>query len=810
VSTTVTNPDGSYLFTGIAPGTGYQVVVTQPPGYAPTSPLTLGGLTVTAGGVAANLNFGEATGSLAGRVFRDDNNDGVQNGSEPGVAGVTVTLTGSDVNGAIPPIVLTTAADGSYRFRDLLGGTYTITETQPAAYGDGLDTVGSVGGTLGADTVASIALGAGADGTGYTFGELGARLTGTVFGDDDADGALDSGEIGIGGVTLQLRDTLGGLVGTTTTLPDGTYTFGGLAAGTYTVVQIQPAAYGSSTPNNVAVAVPTGGTGVADFGEITGSISGAVYHDRDHDGVIDAGEAPLGGVTVTLTGTEVTGAAVNRTLTTLGDGTYTFNGLAAGTYTLIETQAAGYVDGRETLGNVGGDPTLNDRISGIGLGAGANATGYLFGERIPTDLVATKSDGLTTVRAGQVIRYTITVENASLQQVESLLVTDEFPTDALEFISASNGGVFDAATGTITWNLGQLASASGLVTLTIDARVRTPVPALVEQIRNSVTARDTSNPGLDPTPTNNTATDVNRLPAAPDLYVLKTASVGTAKAGQSITYTLTGGNAGNQSAAQVVVSDPLPAGLRFVSATLGGRLVGNRVEWALGTLAPGKTFTVSVTVIVEQTIAGNFVNTATITDARQGFEDPTPQNNTSSVPGRILAFQTFAFDGFHNFARNDSDRAFDWRVGSPEVLRDAILPLQPIYSGEADPGSTLLIELFNSRGAPIGSQTVVTDTGGNWLATFPSTILKDAPNTARITQLAASYSLSDPWGHNLRTYFTPAINTGHFFLETRGGGDLAGEAAPLLGGLGIEQPLLLGVVKYGGEFLTSQSTASGR
>jgi uncharacterized repeat protein (TIGR01451 family) len=292
--------------------------------------------------------------------------------------------------------------------------------------------------------------------------------------------------------------------------------------------------------------------------------------------------------------------------------------------------------------------------------------------------------------------------------------------------------------------------------------------------------------------------------------VVKTASVTEAKRGDTITFTFTGGNAGDQSAANVIVSDALPAGLRFVSASQGGRVVGGRVEWNLGTLRPGDTYALTLTVVVEQAVAGSFVNTATITDASGGFEDPTPQNNTSSVPGRIAASQTFAFDGFNNFSRQDRDRAMDWRVSSPEVLPDAILPLQPIYSGEADPGATLLIELFNSRGVMIGSQTVVTDTGGNWLATFPSTTMKDAPNTARITQVAASYSLSDPWGHNLRTYFTPAINTGHFFLDQRGGGDLTGEAAPLLGGLALEHPLQLGAVKYGGEFLTSQSTASGR
>jgi uncharacterized repeat protein (TIGR01451 family) len=623
-------------------------------------------------------------------------------------------------------------------------------------------------------------------------------------------------------------DDLGAAVNVTTlTSGGGNYLFTGLRPGTYTVSQdAQPAGYldGIDTPGSIGGTAGAIGTDAIstfmlvanqaatgyDFGEVApASVGGTVFHDLDNDGAIDGGESGIAGTTITLTGTDDLGA-VNRTLTTLTGGSYGFTNLRPGIYTLTETQPAGFGDGRDIPGSAGGDASVNDRIATIALAAGANETDYLFAERTPTDLVTTKTNGVASVRAGQLITYTVTVTNVAAQQADALLVTDQFPTDALEFISASNGGVFDAAAGTVTWNLGALPSSGGNVTLTIDARVRTPVPALVERVTNTVTAIDTANPGADPTPENNTATDSDPLPARPDLYVVKTTSVAEAKLGQTIIFTLTGGNAGGQSAANVIVADRLPPGLRVVSASHGGRAAGAGVEWNLGTLVPGETFALTLTVVVEQASAGAFLNTATITESTGNREDPTLQNNTSSVPGRIVSSQTFAFDAFNNFADRDRDRALDWRVSSPEVLTDAILPLQPIYSGEADPGATLLIELFNARGVMIGSQTVVTDNGGNWLAAFPSTMLKDAPNTARITQLAASYSLSDPWGHNLRTYFTPVINAGHFFLETRGGGDLTGEEAPLLGGLGLEHPLNLGVVKYTGEFLTSQSTASGR
>jgi hypothetical protein len=54
----------------------------------------------------------------------------------------------------------------------LTAGTYTIAKTPPAGYLDGNETVGSLGGVLGADLIAAISLGSGVNGFNYNFGEL--------------------------------------------------------------------------------------------------------------------------------------------------------------------------------------------------------------------------------------------------------------------------------------------------------------------------------------------------------------------------------------------------------------------------------------------------------------------------------------------------------------------------------------------------------------------------------------------------------------------------------------------------------------
>lgn len=47
---------------------------------------------------------------------------------------------------------------------------------------------------------------------------------------------------------------------------------------------------------------------------------------------------------------------------------------------------------------------------------------------------------------------------------------------------------------------------------------------------------------------------------------------------------------------------------------------------------------------------------------------------------------------------------------------------EPIYSGGADPGSTLVVNLRDWQGSVIASTTRVADAGGNWIANFPRTI----------------------------------------------------------------------------------------
>ena len=105
-----------------------------------------------------------------------------------------------------------------------------------------------------------------------------------------------------------------------------------------------------------------------------GSLSGSVFCDQNDDGMKQSGESGLAGVLITLTG------PVTKTTFTDSSGAYQFTGLAAGTYKITETQPTGVTDGKDKVGSLGGDGSVNDMFSNIVLPENSSGSGYDFGE----------------------------------------------------------------------------------------------------------------------------------------------------------------------------------------------------------------------------------------------------------------------------------------------------------------------------------------------------------------------------------------------------------------------------------------------
>ncbi len=280
---TTTN-GGFYLFTGLIPGDTYVITVTDHADvlttFTATSPVTSPSsapFTPAAGDVLLDKDFGYTTGSsatIADRVWADDNQNGLLDGTETGIAGVTVNLL--DFAGSVVATT-STVVDGSFAFANLPTGLYSVVVSDLTDLTNGRlpTTTESLQGL-------EIVLGGGGAG-GESFGYAPVST-----------GALE------------------GLTGTTIKAPNAN-------------VDVQTDA--------VPVGDPAGNNVDFDFGyrAALGSIGDRVWHDTNEDGVQDAGEVGLNDVVVELVDNTNT---VLATRTTAGDGDYLFEDLEAGDYSV--------------------------------------------------------------------------------------------------------------------------------------------------------------------------------------------------------------------------------------------------------------------------------------------------------------------------------------------------------------------------------------------------------------------------------------------------------------------------------------------
>jgi uncharacterized protein (DUF2141 family) len=239
--------------------------------------------------------------------------------------------------------IKTVGGTGSVTFTDVASGTYSVTEvSQPKGWTQTDNTCSSV--TIPDDgSVCNIV-----DTNNKSLGSI----RGTKYEDWDGDGKPfeTKWEDPLKGFTIYLdtnnNNQLDSGEPTSVTDKNGLYSFVNLPAGTYHVREVQKdgwiSTYPSSNPANDEYAVNlSAGQNVKkkDFGNFKlGTISGMKFNDKDGDGRKDSGEGGLSGIIITLKGPK----GLTLTTTTAADGSYSFTGLKAGTYTLSETVPSGW------------------------------------------------------------------------------------------------------------------------------------------------------------------------------------------------------------------------------------------------------------------------------------------------------------------------------------------------------------------------------------------------------------------------------------------------------------------------------------
>jgi len=226
IAVVTSGTDGSYLFDELEPGSDYVVVVLAPDDKNFTSgDGTSGSLTVQPSDKTTfNQGLENKPATIGDRVFKDDNENGIQDAGEPGIAGITVNLMDS---GKSVLESTTTDAEGLYSFTvDPKGGEYIIQFELPADKEFTLPDAGSNDAedsdvtdlTTGQADPITVAV----DETNPTIDagmvNLGASVGSFVFRDLDNDGIQDTGEPGVAGVTVILRLKDGDEVARTTTV----------------------------------------------------------------------------------------------------------------------------------------------------------------------------------------------------------------------------------------------------------------------------------------------------------------------------------------------------------------------------------------------------------------------------------------------------------------------------------------------------------------------------------------------------------------------------------------------------------------
>ena len=384
VATTTTDANGTYSFSKLPDGT-YSVKVVKDGELADTEqtedpdatkdnasePVTLGEDNPT----KDHIDFGYVPDySIHGLVYRDGDRDEKHGATEKGYANQTVELRDKDGK-----VVATTTTDenGAYSFSKLPAGDYTVKVVKDGALTD-LDQTEDPDSTK--DSASGV-ISLGNDHrteTDVNFGYIANNsINGTIYRDGDRDGKKGDTEGRYSGVTVQLLDKDGKVIATTTTDKDGKYSFEHLPDGTYSVKVVKDGALtdtdqtgdpdnkldNASEPITLDEKNPTKGD--VDFGYVpNNTIKGTVYRDDNRDKMINGDEPGLERVSVQLLDEH---GDVVQTLDTAADGTYAFQHLPDGKYTVRVVRSSSIKDYDQTEDP---DATVDDTSAVYDMGPG--------------------------------------------------------------------------------------------------------------------------------------------------------------------------------------------------------------------------------------------------------------------------------------------------------------------------------------------------------------------------------------------------------------------------------------------------------
>jgi len=214
-------------------------------------------------GYQFELGLNERYSIVSGFVYHDKNNNGIKDGSERGLQGVSLN---ARTPGGFDAVA--TDANGKYSFALEKEKSWEIVQLQPESWVDGQEVSSVPIGVTNEDAYSEIILTGGERVSGYNFGEQMrpdmALIVGSVYFDRNNNGIKESGEPGIPGVTFEARGD-SRFPDLKTSDPEGRYELWvSTNVESWSIVQTQPMEW---KDGKETTSIPVGVPGVTDMGD---------------------------------------------------------------------------------------------------------------------------------------------------------------------------------------------------------------------------------------------------------------------------------------------------------------------------------------------------------------------------------------------------------------------------------------------------------------------------------------------------------------------------------------------------------------
>lgn len=266
------------------------------------------------------------------------------------------------------------------------------------------------------------------------------------------------------------------------------------------------------------------------------------------------------------------------------------------------------------------------------------------------DLRLEKTDADVVTKPGAGLVYTLTVSNVGDQDATGITITETVPAYTSFSSPGSTAGWVCTPNGDAgnfcTFAVGSL-DAGAIRDIQFAVSVVNPVPAGFDAVFNTACVMDDGNNGDDPTPQDNCDDESTPVEAAPDLRVSKSDGDVTVRPGQTLVYTLTAANVGNQDATGVVLSETVPDHTSFSAASSPAGWTcapniseGSTCRFVVGPLAAGTQITTTFAVRLEDSVAAGVTaleNTVCMKDDGSNGRDLHPQDNCTMEPTPVEA-----------------------------------------------------------------------------------------------------------------------------------------------------------------------------